>query len=54
MALQPLTVVAVELQRLVVLGRQRLVGLAQCHLQLLHLVLMPALLLLVLPLHRGP
>lgn len=38
---------AVELQQLVVLGGQRFVGLAQCHLQLLDLLLVPALLALL-------
>ncbi len=54
MVFQPLAVVAVELQQLVVLGRQGLVGLAQCRLQFLDLMFVAALLLLALLLHRGP
>lgn len=52
-AFQPLPVVAVELHKLVVLGGQRFIGLAQRDLQLLHLMLVTALLLLALVFDRG-
>ncbi len=42
-AFQPLAVLTVELHQVVVFGGQRFVGLAQCDLQFLHLVLVPVI-----------
>ena len=50
---EPLTVVAVQLQQLVVLGGQGLIGLTQGDLQFLDLVFVPALFLVTLLLDRG-
>ena len=50
---EPLAVIAIELQQFVVFAGQGLIGLTQCDLQFLDLVLVSALFLVTLLLDRG-